>query len=455
MTTLLRPRVTVYPIDEFLREIFMDGDHVAFRTACLQYFCTDLDRDLTLLNIRNLAEKKFDEFIQPHDLHTILRGLNNVVMNYVLVTPEKYGELLVTLLALFYNTTSPALHNKIDKAAPQADYNAFLVGHETYGSVEAEIVEKMDFLCRRENTETANNILDLLDRERERPLEALMPLLARERQTLFRQRDKNFVNAGYVSKDNTVDGLIYYLWDITSRFWSELASRGVVGSLIDNWEDMLKFEEIDFNYDFPDLSLFVPPSSELSGEPLLKAHIELTNDVFEPTKDGNVEWNHLGQDSKQAIMMYLSLASLVPAVRPSKFLNALYQNKSKEPWNFAQIFMHQMTKPYSLPLSMIIDRACHLGDGGKTIPAKCWQKIEEAREDTEGSGAFSKEVRIVQQDPKLFKVFKQAEEKEFQEDFPEPIYETRESEKKQEETSVLPLVVGACALGVVVYVLSE
>ena len=170
MTTVLRPRVSVYPIDDFLQEFFMDGDHVAFRTACLQYFCTDLDRDLTLKNIRNLAQKNFDEFTQPHDLHTILKGLNNVVMNYILVTPEKYGELLATLLALFYNTTSPALHNKIDKAAPQVDYNEFLVGHETYGTVEAEIVEKMVGLCRRENTETANNILDLLERERESDL---------------------------------------------------------------------------------------------------------------------------------------------------------------------------------------------------------------------------------------------------------------------------------------------
>ena len=37
-----------YPIDEFIRNLFDGGDHVAFKTATLQYNCAELGREDTL-----------------------------------------------------------------------------------------------------------------------------------------------------------------------------------------------------------------------------------------------------------------------------------------------------------------------------------------------------------------------------------------------------------------------
>ena len=439
-----------YPIDEFIRNLFDGGDHIAFKTATLQYNCAELDKEETLYNIRYLAEGDFDRFVQPHELHSILRGLNFITRQYLLLTPESYGNLLATLLTLFYNTMDSSLHKRITVAQPSLDFNVFLRGDQENATALSSIYEKMKTLCRREQTESSTEILELLEKRGENVFDELVNTVVETRQELFRERDQAYVPESYIKQDCTRDGLIYFLWDILSRFWEGIANSGKVGNIIDTWEKMLKYEDTTIGYRFPDLMLFVPPNSNLQTNGLLKNPVELEADVFQPTADGNKEWNSLGVDSKNVLLMYLCLADLTTTLKPKQLMNIIYQSKDTK-LNFSKLFLYEWTRIYTLSLSDDVEKNCHLGDGGKTIPAPCWAKLEVARQTTDEMEPFETELHMVKRDSHLYHTGKlkvKVDEGPLQE------VNIRVTEKK-EESSVVPLVVGVCAAGLAFYAFSE
>ena len=233
-----------------------------------------------------------------------------------------------------------------------------------------------------------------------------------------------------------------------------IANSGKAGSIIDSWEAMLKYEDTTIGYRFPNLELFVPPNSNLKTNTLLKNPVELEADVFQPTADGNNEWNSLGVETKNVLLMYLCLADLTTTLKPKQVMNLLYQSKDTR-LNFSKVFVHEWTRNDTLSLSDDVEKNCHLGDGGKTIPAPCWAKLEEARETTEGDEKsiepFETELHKVKGDAHLYHTGRlkvKVDEGPLQE------VNIRVTEKK-EESSVVPLVVGVCAAGLAFYAFNE
>ena len=446
-------RAHTYPINDFIRDLFDDGDHIAYKTALLQYFCADLDRDETRDNVRDLSSRNFDEFTQPHELQHILRGLNYIISQYLLLSPENYGNLLATLLALFYNTMDPALHQKMVKVDPQLNYNLFLRGHEDNGVAIASIVDKMKTLCRREQTESSTEILELLDNTPEHMFDALVKMVAETRQELFQQRDLAFVPEAYIKQDCTQDGLIHFLWDNLARFWETVAMSSQAGNIIDTWESMLQFNGTGFDYRFPDLILFHPSNSSLTADELMKRPTELHNDVFQPTGDGNIEWNNLSEASGQVVLMYLCLANLTTTAHAGQFMKVLYQSKNPE-FRFSKHFIHEWTRPLNMSLSDEIEANCHLSDGGKSIPGICWKKIEEAQMVTfAGDEPLVFELDRVMDDPHLFHA--RAKKPLVEEGSIQEAYIRDKDPITKEPSTIIPLVVGVCAASVAFYVFRE